>query len=268
MNHNKLKQVIKKLNSNGNYFTELNNLYHEVASRMLEKIELIKVSPQIILNLGSGLGIDSKLITKKYPKATVYQVDIAHHILKHQQPDNFLQKIFYCNKDLITANAYQLPFANNSFDMVWSNLLLPYISDINSFFKEVKRVLKPHGILLISGFGVDSLAELRTYKLNTANFPDLHVIGDLLYQLKFQEPVTDVDFIIYKQQNLAKILQLSKLLGASRLFDNYQYLSKQVYSQLIENLSNLIDIKLEVFYAYAVKPASNNEYIKIQPIFS
>ena len=249
-----------KLNKNAVYFNQLNDLYQEVSTRMLEKIEFIKLVPNIILNLSHGSMIDTKLLKQRYPKASIYNVDKIK-----QQQKSILHKIFYKNRSLINANYYKLPFSNNTFDMVWSNLLLPYIDNIKLLLQEAKRVLKPNGILLLSGFGVDSLNEIREYKLLTNNFPDLHVIGDLLYQLNFQEPVTDVDFIRYNNQSFAKIIKLLRHIGGGNL--EHKYLNKNDYLRLTDSLDKNIYLRIEIFYAYAIKPSDTlMPYIMIKPI--
>lgn len=260
-----IEKIIQKINKNIKYFSEASKLYIDVANIMFEKLEFIKFQPQNILNLGCGLGVDTKLLKHKYPQTQIFQTDIALNLLKQHQSS--IKKIFKLkNTDLINANADKLPFANNSFDMVWSNLLLPYITNYDNFFIEMKRVLKPQGILLVSGFGVDSLSELRQYNLHTYNFPDLHVIGDILFKLGFIDPVTDVDYINYQNNNFATILNLIRKIGCGD--NNLQNkLSRSNYQQIFSSLNKLIDLKMEIFYAYAIKRDEiNSNYIKINPI--
>lgn len=261
-----IEKIIGKINKNAKYFSELNKLYSDVAHIMLEKLDFVKFQPQNILNLGCGLGVDTKLMKHKYPQAPIFQADIAINILKQHQSK--VKKLFRLkNTDLINANSYKLPFANDSFDMVWSNLLLPYITNYDNFFMEIKRILKPHGILLVSGFGVDSLNELRQYNLHTYNFPDLHVIGDILFKLGFIDPVTDVDYINYQNNNFAAILNLIRKIGCGDSNFVKHQLSKTNYQQIFFRLSSLIDMKIEIFYAYAIKREEpNSGHIKINPI--
>jgi malonyl-CoA O-methyltransferase len=262
-----IEKIIKKLNSNTKYFSEIDKLYYDVANIMLEKLEFVKINPKNILNLGSGLGQDTNLLKQVYSHAQIFQVDIAINLLKQQKKSLFRRLIKLANTNLINANTYKLPFLDNSFDIVWSNLLLPYITNPDNFFTEIKRVLKPNGILLVSGFGVDSLSELRQYNLNTNNFPDLHVIGDILFKLGFIDPVTDVDYLYYKDNNFAKILNVIRKIGCVDISCYKNRLSKIIYQQILNDLDSSIEMKFEIFYAYAIKEdISNLQYIKINPI--
>lgn len=52
----------------------------------------------------------------------------------------------YPNLNLIRGDAQNLPFSDNSFDILISVENLEHLSDVNQHISEVKRVLKPNGI--------------------------------------------------------------------------------------------------------------------------
>ena len=63
---------------------------------------------------------------------------------------------------LVAADAEHLPLADESVDLVYSNLMLHWHPEPHTLFPEWRRVLRVDGLLLFSCFGPDTLKELRT----------------------------------------------------------------------------------------------------------
>jgi len=55
----------------------------------------------------------------------------------------------------------ELPFADNSVDLVTSCLAMHWINDLPGLFREVQRILKPDGVFIGAMFGGDTLVEMR-----------------------------------------------------------------------------------------------------------
>ncbi len=91
-----------------------------------------------------------------------------------------------------------MPLPDASFDLVFSNLMLPWCEDIDAVFAEVARVLKPRGLFTFTTFGPDTLVELRAAwraaddASHVHPFTDMHDLGDGLVRAGFAEPVLDV----------------------------------------------------------------------------
>ena len=226
---------------------------------MHERLDYIKLSPTHVLDLASGIGVDSNLLSQRYPKALVYKLDIAVEMLKiYHKPTGFIRNILYKNKDLICANAISLPIKYQSIDLVWSNLGLVYIDDIEAFFKEVRRVLVLGGTFLISGLAVDSLIQLREMGLSTYNFPDMHIIGDILVKLGFSNPVTDIEYITVEYHTLNELLYDMRIIGAGTANTLVQPITKTKYKELqhafnLQTKNGKFPLTLEVFCAHAWK---------------
>ncbi len=94
-----------------------------------------------------------------------------------------------------------LPIRSGSIDLVFANLLLPWIDDLGSFLAEVARVLRKDGLFMFSSLGPDSLAELRdAWRAiddveHVNSFTDMHNVGDALMQAGLREPVVDVEHL-------------------------------------------------------------------------
>ena len=131
-----------------------------VRTEMLNRLDLVKIKPKVILDAGCGTGHGSFALQKKFSRAQVVSLDIALGMLqKTHQQQPFISKLFR-QKNLICADIERLPIANSSLGMVWSNLALQWCNDLDAAFSEVSRVLQPNGLFMFSTFGPDTLKEL------------------------------------------------------------------------------------------------------------
>lgn len=254
--------IIKHIKRNHSRIKELNFMVDEIAKRMIERLDYIKLSSQNILDLGFGVGIDYQNLAVKYKGANIYGLDISHALLKqhHQISNNklaWLKQLFVKPQSrLICADVLGLPIKSQSVELVWSNLTLPFINDHKQYFSEVNRVLKLGGTFLVSGLGVDSLQELRDIGLATFNFPDMHLIGDILVELGFSNPVTDVEKITLEYDTLTQLLADVRLIGCGATLKHK--ISRQEYKDLENKFTwrtqnGKLPLTLEIFYAHAWK---------------
>ena len=238
---------------------KLDFIYQEVAKRMVDRLDYIKLQPQMILDIGSGLSIDSRLLKTRFPKAELVQLDIALEVLKlYRIKANPLKRLFGSTTFATCANALDLPLQSSIADIIWSNLCLPYIDNFEVYFKEIYRVLNVGGYFLVSGFGVDSLYELREIGLRTFNFPDMHVIGDILVKLGFSHPVTDVEHITLEYDNFQDLIADIRILGCGNAITGMGVFNKSQYLELENKFKKFtqngkIKVMLEIYYAHAWK---------------
>ncbi len=105
-----------------------------------------------VLDLGCGSGAFTTFVARAVgQKGKVYALDIQADMLtqlenKLSRPENKNIK----NIKLIEGNAYELPFDNGSLDLVYMVTVLQEIPDRNRALQEVKRVLKPEGVLAVT----------------------------------------------------------------------------------------------------------------------
>jgi ubiquinone/menaquinone biosynthesis C-methylase UbiE len=96
------------------------------------------------------------------------------------------------NIEIKQANAYDLLFRNESIDLVLMASSLPEIPDRNRALREVRRILKPGGILAVTEFWVDTDYPLRstTIKLcQSEGFVVDKVSGNFWnYTIRFRKP--------------------------------------------------------------------------------
>ncbi|MGH8281268.1 MAG: malonyl-ACP O-methyltransferase BioC [Gammaproteobacteria bacterium] len=191
-------------------------LQREVGARLLERLELTTLKPMCILDLGCGTGCHLEALRLRYPKAQIVGADLAVHMLITARRGQG----WFRRKPLVCADASQLPFAATSFDLVYCNLMLQWCDDLDRTFMELRRTVKPHGLLLFTTFGPDTLRELRAAwrdvdAFNHVNrFTDMHDIGDALIRAGFVEPVMDVEHLTLTYDDVCGLMTDLKAIGA------------------------------------------------------
>jgi malonyl-CoA O-methyltransferase len=146
-------------------------LRREIASRMHERLELVKIAPRRVLDAGCGAGADLAVLQRDYPAAQMIGVDAAppcwgrraSRPARWSAVKGLLSRLLPAKAgiDLLCGDFGDLPFGPNSVDLVWSNLALHWHPQPDRVFAEWRRVLRVEGLLMFSNFGPDTLRELR-----------------------------------------------------------------------------------------------------------
>ena len=132
-------------------------LQNEVCNRLLEKLEIVKITPKFILDAGAGTGKAIPALFDRYKKAQVVALDLSENMLEQSSRHGG----FFRSPHLVCADIEKLPFADDSFDLIFSSLSMQWCNDLDAALLEAKRVLKPGGLFVFSTFGPDTLKELR-----------------------------------------------------------------------------------------------------------
>jgi malonyl-CoA O-methyltransferase len=170
-------------------------LQRQVRAELLDRLQYFALEPQCILDLGAGTCQGSLALHRRYPRARVIALDLAPGMLRASPRPVWLRRRF----ERVCADAYALPLASRSADLVYSNLMLQWCDQPQLVFRELARVLKPGGVLVFSSFGPDTLRELRLawesvdHDLHVSQFPDMPQLGDAMMHAGLAEPVMDVE---------------------------------------------------------------------------
>ncbi len=116
-----------------------------------------------------------------------------------------------------------------SLDLVVSALALQFVNDLPGVLAQLRRALKPDGLLLAAMTGGDTLSELRQafaqaeaeleggVSPHVAPVADLRDIGALLQRAGFALPVTDVDRVVVRYDDAFALMQDLRRMGAANI---------------------------------------------------
>jgi malonyl-CoA O-methyltransferase len=191
-------------------------LQGRVSEELMSRLELFKLQPGVVLDLGAGTGRGTKELKRRFRRALVVALDMAPGMLREAQRHQHMFRRF----ERVCADAMRLPFADSSVDVVFSNLMLQWCDPLDVVFEEIRRVLKPHGFFAFSTFGPDTLKELRASwadvdGYNHVNqFVDMHDVGEALVRAGLVEPVLDVDRMQLTYDDTLALMRDLKAIGA------------------------------------------------------
>lgn len=194
-------------------------LQREVGDRLLERLDFLRIAPERILDLGAGTGHLARALTKRYRRARIVALDIAHAMLLQARR----RSGWWRRPRFVCGDIERLPFADHSVDLLLSSLTVQWCNALEPTFAEFRRVLRPGGALLFTSLGPDTLHELRASwaaadgysHVNT--FLDMHDVGDMLLRAGLRDPVLDVERLTLTYPDLRGLVDDLKALGAHNL---------------------------------------------------
>src|SRR5262249_4804756 len=128
---------------------------------------------------------------------------------------------------VVASDEEALPVRDGALDLVVSGLALQFVNDLPGTLIQIRRALKPDGLLLAALVGGDTLTELRqAFAIAEAEvehgisprvvpFADLRDIGSLLQRAGFALPVTDVDRITARYPSPLALMHDLRRMGAT-----------------------------------------------------
>jgi malonyl-CoA O-methyltransferase len=203
-------------------------LQKEVCTRLLDRLELIRHTPERVLDLGCGTGFATAGLQSRYPRAELFSLDLAVEMTaqarqRDRAASSWMDRLrgrtaaHYCAGD-----AECLPLASNALDMVFSSLTLQWCRP-DLVFPEVARCLKHGGLFMFATLGPDTLAELRQAfaiadgshaNAHVNVFVDMHELGDALGRSGFTDPVMDMEVITLTYPDVTGLARDLKAIGA------------------------------------------------------
>ncbi|TQV89717.1 malonyl-ACP O-methyltransferase BioC [Aliikangiella coralliicola] len=217
-------------------YEEFALLQQEVASRVFERLSYMRINPKNILDVGCGTGYCSRQLRETFGRSKVSAIDLAPGMIEEAKKNQSLfRKINYQ-----VADADELPFDDNQFDLIFSNLTIQWMPDLKKTFSELNRVLKPGGLLIFSTLGPDTLIELKESwrqvdkSVHVNEFIDMHIVGDQVFNAHFENTVMDRDVITLTYKTLIGLMRDLKAIGAHNIDSERQrgLLGKGKFNQL------------------------------------
>lgn len=192
------------------------DLQRGIADELLERLAGVKIEPRAVVDLGCGSGHAARALQKMYRRADVIGVDPARGPARRigggWRPGR--------RPHAVRAEAARLPLPDASVDLLYSNLLFRWMHEPRALFTELRRVLRPDGVLMFSTLGPDTLWELREARAalderaQVVELSDMHDIGDELLAAGFRDPVMDVDRLRRGYADVRALLRATRAIGA------------------------------------------------------
>ncbi|MES2206320.1 MAG: malonyl-ACP O-methyltransferase BioC [Pseudomonadota bacterium] len=210
------------------HYDEAAVIQREIADRLLEKLDILKIQPRHVLEAGCGTGYSLPSLHQRYTEADIWALDFALPMLqtaRHQitQRTSLLKRLLSRDRyRWLTADLANIPLPSAKIDLLISSLALQWSSDrLPDVFAEWHRVLALQGAVFFATLGPDTLKEVREAFSRIDNnqshihrFVDMHDIGDELVHAGFADPVMEMETLTIQYSNPKQLFTDLKTLGA------------------------------------------------------
>ena len=244
-------------------------LHGEVARRMEERLSIIRLKPERIVDWWSFLGAGSEVLERTYPK--------AHRIVVEPEP------LLVVRSRAATARPWwslrgrgparteavlDTDEPRAGVQLVWANMMLHAVADPPALFQRWERLLAIDGFVMFSCLGPGTLKELRElyrqlgWPSPTPDFIDMHDLGDMMVAAGFADPVMDQETLSLRWTDPEALLCELRTLGRNTRPGRPAGLRTPRWRDaLLEALGSLrgpdgsIALSFEIAYGHAFKAA-------------
>ena len=239
-------------------------LHQEAARRMAERLPLIKLQPDTVLDWSGPLGGSDALLRQAYPRARHAMVMLDGLPVPPAAP----RRRWPWRRAQPARDAVREPeVADGSAQLLWANMMLQGVDDPPVLFGRWQRALAIGGFLMFSTLGPGSLPELRAaYRAARwgepmAPFVDMHDLGDMLVHAGFADPVMDQELLTLTWTDGDAMLRELRGLGANVAPDRHRGLRtprwrERLVAALCEQAADdRPRLSFELVYGHAFKVA-------------
>jgi malonyl-CoA O-methyltransferase len=299
------KQIAHSFSRAAATYDSVANLQRRVGDVLLQKLTP-NPAAQVVLDLGCGTGYFTPQLQSKFPQALVVGVDIAEGMLQFaktkylysemaqsRSADSGISSATVDSRDaddeptgmylrrvaeeipefvpilmsFACADAEQLPFADQSVDVIYSNFALQWCANLSHLFAELQRILKPSGQIIFTTLGPATLHELRSAweqvdaLVHVNQFHEReqllnHLQANALQVIEFEHAPEVMQF-----EQLSELTRSLKALGAQNMNRGRAAgltgrKKIQAFKQAYENFrsNNLLPATYDVFYVKVKTP--------------
>ena len=177
-------------------------LHTEVARRMAERLSLIRMKPERVLDWGAHLGASRTVLAGAYPRARIVAVEAEPQRRGATAAEREAGPAPWWSARRWAAAAepavlLETEVAAGQADLLWANMLLHAVLDPQVLMRQWQRALAVDGFVMFSTLGPGTLSTLRAlyaergWTAPHAPFVDMHDLGDMLIEAGFADPVMD-----------------------------------------------------------------------------
>lgn len=236
-------------------------LHREVADRLDDRLGDVLRDFPLTVELGCHHGALSEKLAANPRIGTVFGCDLA--------PD------FARAHGHLVVDEEFLPFAENSIDLVVSNMALHWVNDTPGTLAQIVRCLKPDGLFLAALIGGDTLDTLRDCFMeaeleirggagaHVSPFIDIRDGGTLLQRAGFALPVADLETVTVSYANAFALMRDLRhmgegnvLAGRQKHFTRRDVVMKAaaLYQQRFGDADGRIEARFDILFLIGWKP--------------
>ncbi|MBV8604013.1 MAG: methyltransferase domain-containing protein [Pelomonas sp.] len=239
-------------------------LHAEVAARMAERLEVIKIQPERVLQWAAWFGASTAKLAEVYPRAELVNVEPLPDFAARSAERDWRQRLLLKRAPRVLAPA---ELAAGQAQLVWANMILHAAPDARELIDQWHAALAVDGFVMFSCLGPDSFIELRRlfdrhrWPRPAPEWWDMHDLGDLLVKAGFADPVMDQERVVLRWGSPEALLRDLRALGGNLAPTRFAGLrGRGWHAQLLAALESLRDdegrlaLTLELVQGHAFKP--------------
>jgi malonyl-CoA O-methyltransferase len=209
------KAVAHSFSKAAERYDQFAQLQRDIGMQLLA--DVTKQPAQQILDLGCGTGHFSEKLCQLYPDCQLTCLDLSNAMLAQVGKKKLAQV------SCLQGDIDHLPFTENRFDLIFSNLVMQWSEDLASCLKQLKNSLNSGGILHFSTLVEGTLHELtQAWKRvdqhpHTNSFLNRDTLTKLLQQSGFKRVSIKSQTRVLYYDNVIAVMRALKGIGANHV---------------------------------------------------
>ena len=250
-------------------------LHEEVARRMQQRLDWIKLQPQSWVHwepVRGGL-LAHAALAQRYPRAACVVAEFQPERLAWAE-QAIARPWWHRSRWNTRPTRFETP-ADGTAQMLWSNMALHATHEPQALMARWHRALAVDGFLMFSCLGPDTLMELRAlyralgWPAPSHEFTDMHDWGDMLLGAGFAQPVMDMERITLTFETPQRLLQELRGLGRNLHPQRFPALRGRGWREQLRRALEGAPLQLtfELIYGHALKPPARLD-VRAQTVLS
>ena len=188
----------------------------ESAERLFDHLDPVRLEPRWVIDFVMQCGLENRL-SERYPASRVVSCGYFPRASATGRAGRTLA---------VAASPAGLPLATGSADLVVSNLGMCWFTDPGPVLREIRRVLRPGGLIAFATLGAGTLAELRRSweavddRSHIIDFLDMHDVGDAMVNAGYADVVIDAERLSVTWPDVPALLRDLRGLGTGNPLAN------------------------------------------------
>lgn len=252
-------------------------LHDEVARRLADKLDAIRLTPQDWIDWGGCLGGGADAVQQRYPQARRWVIEptaglaALSELQWHEAQQRPWWQAWRRTPEapvVVAGHDWPTGWPHEGAGLLWANMALHAQADLAAVMGQWHRSLAVDGFLMCSGLGPDTARELRAlyaalgWGAPTVQFIDMHDLGDALVQAGFADPVMDMERITLTWPDAPALLTELRSWGGNVAWGRFAGLRtprwrERLLAALEQHLrrpDGRLGLTVELVYGHAIKP--------------